>query len=200
MTPRAIIFDIGNVLMFHDNALLERNLAAFFACSVPDLRRVLSRDFRVRAGLGQLSAAEIHAEICRGLASSFDYERFASVYCSHFSMNDSIEPLVQSLKGRYRLLTLSNTDAIHVEWMRRHLPVLDCFDACILSCETGLAKPDARFYQEAVRRAGVRPEECIFTDDVPEFVEAARQVGLQAAVFRERETFREDLLRLGVEF
>ncbi len=68
--------------------------------------------------------------------------------------------------------------------LRSRYPILDRFHDFVLSYEVGAAKPSARIYQEAIRRAGCRPEECFFTDDIALYVDAARQHGIDAVQFQ----------------
>lgn len=196
---RAIIFDIGNVLVFHDNHLLCRNLAGLYGLDSDEVYQYLFRsDAGRRAALGGLTAAEMHADFCRQFGLNPEYGAFARALNSHFTPNTSIDPLIHALAGRYRLLTLSNTNPIHAEYMRKNLPILTAFDDLLLSCELGLGKPQSEFYAEAVRRSGCRAGECLFTDDVPAYVDAARVAGLRGVVFTDTATFTRDLRALGV--
>ena len=57
------------------------------------------------------------------------------------------------------------------------------FDEAVLSFEVGFMKPDARIFEEAVRRAGCAAEECFYTDDIDGYVAAARLCGIDAVRF-----------------
>ncbi len=48
----------------------------------------------------------------------------------------------------------------------------------------------------AAERLGVLPSECVFTDDKPDFCEAARQAGMQAIVYTDFVQFTDDLKAL----
>jgi putative hydrolase of the HAD superfamily len=70
------------------------------------------------------------------------------------------------------------------------------FDLIIYSAEIGLAKPDPRIYQYALKQLDVRPEESVFVDDMPANVEAARAVGMHAIQFQNSQQTREALENL----
>src|SRR5258708_7409955 len=57
-------------------------------------------------------------------------------------------------------------------------------DTVIYSCEEGIAKPEPAIYHLAYQRLGVTPEEAVFLDDVEDFVEGARRVGMRAVLFQ----------------
>lgn len=55
-----------------------------------------------------------------------------------------------------------------------------CFDAFVSSCEVGMRKPDPGIFQLALGIAQVSTQECLYFDDRPMLVEAAKKVGLPA--------------------
>ena len=55
-------------------------------------------------------------------------------------------------------------------------------DAPIFSCISGVHKPHGGIYRQALERLGILPEQSLFVDDDPAFVEGARAVGLGAVL------------------
>jgi len=58
----------------------------------------------------------------------------------------------------------------------------DCWDACagvVVSCKTGLIKPEEAIFQHLCERFSVTPESCVFVDDMAENIEAAQKFGMQ---------------------
>lgn len=51
------------------------------------------------------------------------------------------------------------------------------FDGFAISEALGCRKPDPRMYAEGSRLLGLEPHECLFIDDDPKLVDAARQLG-----------------------
>jgi putative hydrolase of the HAD superfamily len=135
------------------------------------------------------------------LGLEVDYARFRELWSSIFLPETLVpERLLEGLRRRYRMLLLSNTDAIHFPWVRERYPLLGHFDDYILSYQVGAAKPDARIYQVAIQRAACQAGECFFTDDIPLFVEAARQAGLDAVRFESAAQLERELKAGGLEW
>ncbi len=95
--------------------------------------------------------------------------------------------LVHRLKARYRLLLLSNTNAIHVPAFERIIAedngITDfkaLFDGAYYSCEMGLRKPDAEAFHHVLSRHNAEPARALFIDDSIQHVLGARAAGLQA--------------------
>ena len=59
----------------------------------------------------------------------------------------------------------------------------ELFDGIVVSSDVHLIKPDVKIYELLCGIYGLIPQECIFVDDRPENVEAARKAGMQGIVF-----------------
>jgi putative hydrolase of the HAD superfamily len=195
---RAVILDLGNVLVFHDNALLFRRLGQRAGLSGEEVSARLTGASWTAANRGLLDAEGIRRDVCGALGVELPMSEFAPLWSSHFTVHDAVLPRVEGLVGRVKLVLLSNTNAVHVGWLRPRLPVLQRFDAVLMSCEVGLVKPDPAFFQLALQRAGCAPGEAVFFDDLPEFVEAAGAVGIQGRLFTDAPTFDAQLKALGL--
>jgi putative hydrolase of the HAD superfamily len=103
------------------------------------------------------------------------------------------DSLLAGIGERYRLLVLSNTNAIHFAMVRQRYPILRHFDDLVLSYEVKALKPSPAIYREAIARAQCRPEECFYTDDIPAYVEGARREGIDAVQFESCAQLERDL-------
>ncbi len=196
--PRAVLLDLGNVLVFHDNALLFRKLGARAGLSQSEAEHRLSGTGWTAANRGLLGAEGIRRDVCGSLGVDLPAEEFNALWSSHFTVHEAVLPRVEGLVGRVRLGLLSNTNVLHAAFLRPRLPVLGRFDHLLLSCEVGAVKPEPAFYQEALRRLGCAPEEVAFFDDLPEFVQAANALGIRGHLFTTAEAFDTQLKALGL--
>jgi glucose-1-phosphatase len=200
MSPRlrAVILDLGNVLAFHDNALLFQRLGERAGLSAQEAERRVTGAGWTAANRGQLDAEGIRGDVCGALGVTLSREEFTALWNCHFTLHEAVFPRVEGLVGRVKLLLLSNTNVVHMEWLRPRLPILKRFDHLVLSCAVGLVKPEPAIYQEALRHAGCAPREAAFFDDVPAYVEAANAQGLQGRVFTTAAAFDTQLQAFGL--
>lgn len=196
--PRTIILDLGNVLVFHDNALLFLRLGQRAGLQPQEVAQRLTGAGWTAANRGLLDAEGIRRDVCRALGVELPMEEFAPLWSSHFTVHTAVLPRVESLVGRVKLLLLSNTNALHVAYLRPQLPLLQRFDAVLMSCEVGHVKPEPAFYRLALERAGCAPHEAAFFDDLPEFVEAANALGIRGHLFTDAPGFDAQLRALGL--
>jgi putative hydrolase of the HAD superfamily len=194
----ALLLDLGNVFVFHDNALLYRRLGARAGLSGEEVGRRFAERVWPPIVTAPRDEAAIRNEVCLALGIRLEAAEFHRLFTSHFTLHDELVPAVERLIGRVRLGILSNTNAAHARWCREHIPVLDRFDAVLLSHEVGLAKPDPAFYRAALSRLGTEPGRTLFFDDLPEYVQAARAMGMRAEVFTTAEAFADSLAAAGL--
>jgi putative hydrolase of the HAD superfamily len=193
----AVLLDLGNVLVFHDDLELFARIAAFGAVTAAGARDALAPLWQ-RFHVGELAGDALRSAVCGIAGRELGEREFLALWNSHFRIHDEVLPLVEGLLGRVKLLLLSNTEAFHFEHLRPRLPILSRFDGLVVSHEVGLAKPDPEIFREALRRAGTRPEATAYFDDVPRYVEASRALGIEGRVFSDAAAFRRDLRELGL--
>lgn len=186
---RALVLDLGNVLVFHDNALLFGRLGERTGLSAEAVAQRLGASAWEDANRGLLDAEGIWRSTCAALDTAIPLAEFTALWSSHFTFNDSLFPVLERLADALPLVLLSNTNWLHVAWLQPRLPVLRRFKELVYSCEVGMVKPEQRIYEEALRHTGVPAAEVAFFDDVPEYVDAARLAGLQGHVFTDTASF-----------
>ncbi len=181
----AIVFDLGNVLLPFDYKIILNKLE------------------KVEIGLGQKFAAfyksnyEVHRRFERGEFSTEEFTRimldvldhrisredFCEIYSKIFTVNDGLAAVLPALKKNYRLVLLSNTNAVHERYGWGSYEFLRQFDKLVLSHEVGAVKPEAKIYKAVEAFTSAAPEEHFYTDDVLEYVSAARAIGWDAVQF-----------------
>jgi putative hydrolase of the HAD superfamily len=194
----AVLLDLGNVFVFHDNALLYRRLGERAGLSEEEVARRFAEEIWPPIVTSPRNERAIREDVGRALGLRFDPDDFYRLFTSHFTLHTAIVPLVERLVGRVKLGVLSNTNAAHARWCREQLPVLEKFDAVLLSHELRLAKPDPAFFRAALDRLGTEPGRTIFFDDLPEYVQAARDLGMRAEVFTTAKAFADSLAAAGL--
>jgi putative hydrolase of the HAD superfamily len=199
VTYRALIFDLGRVLVHFDFQRVYRELEQLCPHAAVEIPKQLARTgLGERFESGLIDAAEFHAEITKSLDLNVDFDRFCHLFCGIFTETLIPESLLEDLAGRYRLVLLSNTNSIHFEMIRRTYPLIRHFHELVLSYEVKALKPHPDIYRAALAAAGCRPEECFYTDDIPAFVEGARRLGIDAVQFENAEQIQAEMRARGI--
>ena len=182
---RSVIFDLGRVLVdfdFRRGFQALEPLCPYSAEEIPERLRTTRLVEEFETGL--IEPHDFVAQLAKLLDFDIAYDRFCAIWNSIFAETLVPDSLLESLAARYRLLMLSNTNAIHFPMVRETYPLVRYFHDFVLSYEVKAMKPRREIYERAIERAGCRAEECFYTDDIAEYVEAARRLGIDAVVFR----------------
>jgi putative hydrolase of the HAD superfamily len=196
---KAIIFDLGNVLVQFDFERWRQALADFCPYAAAEIRRrIAATDLVERFETGLIEPPDFVAQLSGILALDMDYADFCRLWSSIFTDPLVPEAMLEGLAARYRLMLLSNTNAIHFEMIRENYPLLRHFHERILSYEVHAMKPRREIFQAILERCGCRPEECFYTDDIAAYVEAARRLGIDAVQFESPAQLERELMARGI--
>ncbi len=83
----------------------------------------------------------------------------------------------------FKVYCLSNMSHRAVADCSDALDFLPMLDGYILSCDVNLCKPEPEIYRALFDKYSLKPEECIFVDDLSANVEAAGKLGMRGVVF-----------------
>ncbi len=194
-----IVFDLGNVLLAYDEGIAAERLAARTGRTRQQIDEYArGTPYAVELTLGRISKEQFFQTVAADLAFDGTYEEFALIWSNIFTPIEPMIALAESLQGRLPRLVLSNTNAIHVDYIRERYPFVNGFEGQVFSHEVGLLKPDAAIYRQALGEHGLTAGRTIFLDDTAINVEGARRVGMQAIQFRDAGQARAELTKLGV--
>ena len=108
--------------------------------------------------------------------------------------NKQLLDYIAELKKEYKLAMLSNISSRERLSIRFQNGELEShFDTIVASGDEGYVKPQPEIYEIAATRLGVAPSECVMIDDIAEFCEGARQVGMQAIQYKTNQQIMSDL-------
>jgi glucose-1-phosphatase len=198
---RAVIFDIGRVLIRIDVARAMTGLAAGLSLSPEEIWRAIENDPRWADWQeGRMTARDWHLHLSRRLGTTSRFEQFTEVWNRVLDPKPMQETsLFARLSENYRLALLSNTDPIHVAHMEATYEFFRFFPARVYSCSVGASKPSPIVYLEALRGAKVQSNEAVYIDDILAYVEAARSLGMAGIHYQSKEGLIQGLRDLGVE-
>lgn len=176
---KALIFDIGNVLLRFDFGLALRKLADH---STPAAEAIVELIEPVKAAYegGRMTRADFQAEVRAIIRFSGTDADFIAAWEDIFTENTPMVALVRQLHGRLPLYLLSNTSDIHVDFIFRQFPFFKLFDDAVYSYLVRASKPEPEIYEIARRQFNVTPEETLFIDDLLPNIQAAREAGFHA--------------------
>jgi len=195
---KAVIFDWGGVLIEDPGPGLVRYCAK--ALDVSEARYIAAHEkFAEGFQKGIASEDAFWTSVCTELgrakpsAKSLWGDAFRAVY----KPREEMFGLAQRLRDKeYKTAVLSNTERPAMEYF--HTLGYEMFDVPVFSCAEGTRKPERQIYERTIERLGCKPAQAVFTDDKIEYINGAKEVGLNAILFEGIKQLERALARLGV--
>ena len=197
---RAVIFDLGNVLVGFDHTIAVGRISGYSAKSKQEIYALffdseLTREFE----RGSIGAQEFFGKVKSMLKMKINYAEFLPIWNEIFFSKPDTEEFVRSLEPRIKLALLSNINKLHYDYVREKFSsAIALFDKVIPSYATGFIKPEREIYALAVRATGQTTENIVYVDDRQDLVEAAKSYGLKSIQFKNVAQLRDEFQKLGI--
>lgn len=192
---KLITFDLGNVLIKVDHLKFCQRLALLAQVTADEVfDYVFTGPLEPCYDTGKLTTQEFYQHIVAHFNVSLEFERFAHWWNSLFSPMPEMAAVVARLAKSYPLFLLSNTNALHFEYIQANYPVVANFSQFILSYQVGSRKPERGIYEHLILKSGLPPENILFIDDKMIFVAAAREQGILAWQFTSGQDLKRQLM------
>ena len=198
---KAVIFDLGNVLVNYDVEKAAKRFSAASGLSTQEIwKRFFLSKFEQAYTRGEISTREFHGIACKTLGVSISLATFRHYWNDIFWENPGMEKLLIRIKKHYPLYLISNTNALHYNHIKKNFKLLRHFKRKFPSHEVGARKPDLKIYRRVLKKIGLKPEETVFIDDMKSFIAGARKAGMHAIHFKGRPALLKALRNLGIRF
>jgi HAD superfamily hydrolase (TIGR01509 family) len=198
--PKAIIFDIGRVIIQVDLARTSEVFGKRDGLSAEQVWNALQADARWDDWQeGRMTPRDWYKHLSEKFQLSLSFEEF----CANWNrVLDPVTILPDSLFERLgascRLALLSNTDSIHVAHIEAAFGFVRHFPVRVYSCRVGTSKPAPAIYHQALRELDTLPEEALYIDDLRENVATAVRLGMTGFHFTSPGEFLSEFSRLGL--
>jgi len=186
-TPRAVVFDLGKVLLDFNYGIAVRRIQKQCSLSLEQLHALINQSpllYRYETNL--LTTAQFFAEVKAASGYSGDLPQFRQFFADIFS---PIEPMIelhrQLRSSGVPTFIFSNTNELAVDHIRARFPFFSQFDGYVLSFEHGVMKPDPRIYEAVEAMIGKHGPDLLYIDDRPENIAAGKERGWQALLHPE---------------
>ncbi len=185
-----IFFDLGNVILpFNHFQIAEKLSKLSKKKDFQDPKKIFSYLFDAQQGainsfdVGKMTSREFFEGIKKQLDLSVSFDEFAQIWCDIFFEDQQVNQIIFSLKRKWRLGLISNTDPLHFNYILSKFPVVKAFEKWILSYQVGFKKPALQIFEKAIEWASVQPKKILYIDDTKEYVEVAETLGIDSIHF-----------------
>jgi len=199
---KAIVFDLGNVLLPFDYSIVVRRLNAIEENLGETFLTFYKANYELHRSFerGDLPEEKFISTMLDAMLNKIDAKIFCKFYSEIFTVNENVASLLPQLKQNCKLVLLSNTNAIHKKYGWEQYEFIKYFDKLILSHEVNAVKPEEKIYKAVAEFTGLQPEEHLFIDDILEYVNGAKKLGWDGIEFTGYENLIIELQKRNIQF
>ena len=183
-----LIFDLGGVII---TLAPEEALRRFKSLGLENAEEQM--DAYTQMGIfgqleeGKISAEAFREELSRQVGREVTYDECRHAWLGYVKEvpQRNLDALLRLRSEGYRIILLSNTNPFMMSWVRStefdgHGHSIDYYmDACYLSYQLGVMKPDTEFFHRVLMTEKIMASETLFIDDGPRNVATASQMGIR---------------------
>jgi epoxide hydrolase-like predicted phosphatase len=197
MTLRAVLFDLGGVILRTEYQAPRQRLAEEFGMDYDDIDKIVfGGNSAVRASVGEITEEQHWHNVMKILKKpAAEYERIRTDFFAGDVLDHTILNFLRSIKPKYKVGLISNAWSGLRSYIERE-KFEDVFDHMTISAEVGAMKPSAKIYEFALEQLQVQANEAVFVDDVQENIEACEKLGMRGIHFKDPESALEQLKAL----
>lgn len=203
---KALVFDLGGVILPFDHTQIASKLYERSASKERvEPREIFAFLFDPEKGFvnlyeeGKMSSEAFFEAIKKKFNLDLSFDEFKEIWNPIFWEDKEVEEILYALKARnYFLFLLSNTNELHFSYIKEKYPIVHILDKWILSYEIGAKKPKRAIYEAIFKDVSFSSEEVLYIDDIPQYVLAARNLGIQAVLYTDAKKLKETFLEKGI--
>lgn len=189
-----ILCDLGNVLINFDHRIAVKKILCCTLKNEQDIYQLffdsgLTKNYEE----GKITSLDFFKRVRDSLELDMDYDAFLPIWNDIFfetPLNKKIQDFLRAIKGRYKLVMISNINKTHYEFLKKKMSVFNEFDKLALSYEIGFRKPAAEIYDAALKSVNTAPTRVFYIDDRQDLIEAASKFGIRGVAFNGEESFK----------
>ena len=186
MSIRAVFFDFGGVIARTEYQTPREQLAERLGMEYDDLNRIVfDSETGQQASIGAITALQHWESVMKRLKRP--YEEMSAIRDEFFAgdiVDHQILAFLRGLRGKYITGLISNAWSDMRDYIVRE-KMEDAFDHIVISAEVGVAKPEAKIFQIALKQAGVSASEAVFVDDFHVNIKGCEKVGIKGIHFKD---------------
>lgn len=180
---KILFSDIGGVLLSNGWGHISREAAAKKYClgyvEMDELHHFIFNVYEI----GKVTLDEYLDTVIFHQPRNFSREEFKDfIFQQSTQLPDMLPWLVEwkNAHPQIKIISINNEARELNNYRIRKFNLHDFFDAFVSSCEVGMRKPDPGIFRLALGIAQAEPHECLYFDDRPMLVAAAKKEGIHA--------------------
>lgn len=198
---KAIIFDLGNVIIFYDHMIAARKMAKLVDTSPKKIFEGITKYNKnfLKLFFKGAKPQEYWGALGNEMGiKNIPYKKFDEIWCTIFWPNKKLINQVLKLKKNYKIGLISDTGNLHKNYLSKKYNLSKMFPMRLYSCDVKTTKNHQKIFRIALKKLKVKPSKTIFIDDLQKNVDTANKLGIKAILFRNNSQLKKDLEKFDI--
>ncbi|HLD12473.1 MAG TPA: HAD family phosphatase [Candidatus Nanoarchaeia archaeon] len=195
---KQIVFDNGGVIVSSSSRFFLPKFLRYTDKTLSSLvhsYRELAHDLDT----GKESEKSFYARFTKHMALRCHWRTIHKLRYGVTRLIPGMTKLVHDLSQHYPLYMLNNEYREFMDFLLRKFSYFQYFRHRLTSCDTGLRKPDQKFFELFLKKFNLKASECLFIDDREDNIHTAHKLGFQVIRFENHRQVMHELRRIGVK-
>jgi HAD superfamily hydrolase (TIGR01509 family) len=197
-----IVVDFGGVYFTNGFALSVKRISKKFKISLEKLQIVMkssSNPVRKKYIEGKISGDKYWKDVSKKLKITMPQAReMERIWNSSYKPQKGMRSLISKIKKKHRVIVLSGNVKERVDFLRQKYNIDPLFHDQHYSFHHGVSKPDVRLFKRMIKKAHLKPQDCIMIDDMDNFLASLRKLGAKTILFKNAKQLEKQLKKMGV--
>ncbi len=175
-----VVFDFGNVLLQVDRLKICSNLSIHSPLTAKEIEnQIFGTDIEYDSETGKYDSKEHFRRIKERIKGNknWSYDEFYHEFKDGFADNIDGEKALEYAGKKARIFILSNTSYLHSLCLFEHELLATIPEHFFFSYKVGVMKPNRKIWDILCEAGSVKPEKCLYIDDVVEYCDIAKRIG-----------------------
>lgn len=197
-----IIFDLNQVVVtykgHHDKELIDKEFFEIAGMTQDEFWKTAKKYFD-EYNKGNTTMEELIASACRELGiNPSKASQLKTIHDKSFIFVPGIQKILHSLYQNYFMVLYAGDGLDSFNLKVNNFSLQRYFHKIYATCFENTNKEDPQVYKKILYENNLDPMETVFTDDLPQNIEAAKKAGINTIVFKDSEQLLKDLDKIGV--
>jgi|AntRauTorckE6833_2_1112554.scaffolds.fasta_scaffold30861_2 putative hydrolase of the HAD superfamily len=200
-TIKAICFDLDGVYFTSQGKRsFHQALSEEFGAESARVDEIMYRSQEMRDLVtGKIEPHELWEYIRKETGIKATDEEFVARWIKDYEIDADVQKAVRSAKGQgFITCVCTNNNAARLPALEAKFGFYSDFDAVVSSHEVGYTKPSKEIFEALLEKTGVQANELVYSDDNPERLQGAKDLGINVFVYENFDQFLQELSQLGI--
>lgn len=149
---------------------------------------------------GKITEQEFFDFVREYLSIDSSNQEISDLWVEEYEIDSKVrESVLKARENGYITCICSNNNPARVNALEKKFRFLTDFDVVVFSYEVGFFKPTKEIFQTLIDKSGVKANEIVYSDDNPERLDGAKELGINTFVYGDFDSFIQEIRDLGVE-